>query len=79
MQTAKENPALEKLVTKKKPGTARKYLGGLRTYWVDVLSKKFGSFTAWVESVKKDQSEVFLRRIFPYFQYFEFTTERSGI
>ncbi len=56
-QWTKDNPVLQVLVTKKKPGTARKYLGALRTYWADVLSKQFGAFSDWVDSVKKAQSE----------------------
>jgi hypothetical protein len=56
-QWAKENPVLNILVAKTKPTTARKYLGALRTYWADVLSKNFATFADWVESVKKAQRE----------------------
>jgi integrase len=50
-------PLVKSWLSKKRPGTARKYGTSFRAYWIDHLSKSFKSVEDWVDRVKFAQSD----------------------
>jgi hypothetical protein len=51
------HPSVKEWFSKKRPGTARKYATALRAYFVDHLQQTYETLDAWVNSVKKAQSD----------------------
>lgn len=48
-------PIVKEWLSKKRPGTARKYGEDFRAYWIDHLSRRYKSIEEWLDSVKKAQ------------------------
>src|SRR2546426_1824249 len=50
-------PMVKSWLSKKRPGTGRKYANAFRAYWIDHLSKSFKTLADWVDRVKFAQSD----------------------
>ncbi|HEV2119986.1 MAG TPA: tyrosine-type recombinase/integrase [Candidatus Bathyarchaeia archaeon] len=50
-------PLVETWLSKKRPGTARKYGEDFRAFWLDFLSQRYKSIEEWLDAVKKAQYE----------------------